>query len=144
MARCLMKAMVVPVTFCGEAMKTAIYLLNHVPTHSLDGLTPYEAWHKRRLVVHHLCTFGCVAHMKHLGPGIDKLVDRSTLAIFVGYEEDAKAYMAYDPSSKWVIITGDVTFEEHRRWDWMTATNRDAALPVEHLAVTYNDEYHNV
>ena len=84
-----------------------------------------------------------MAHVKRLGPGIDKLADRSTPAIFVGYEEGAKAYRAYDPSSKRVIITRDVTFEEQREWDWATTANGDATPTVEHLVVTYSDEEHN-
>jgi transposase InsO family protein len=43
MARCLLKAMAVPGPFWGEAVKTAVYLLNRAPSRSLNGVTPYEA-----------------------------------------------------------------------------------------------------
>jgi transposase InsO family protein len=43
MARCLLKAKGVPGRFWGEAVTTAVYLLNHAPTASLAGKTPFEA-----------------------------------------------------------------------------------------------------
>jgi hypothetical protein len=123
MARCLLKSMAVPPTFWGEAVKTSVYLLNRAPMRSVDGMTPYEAWHGKKPSVHHLRTFGCVAHVKRLGPGIDKLADRSTPMIFVGYEEGSKAYRVYDPATKKVRITRDVKFEEQRKWDWTGMAN---------------------
>jgi hypothetical protein len=78
MARCLLKSKGVPGEFWGEAVSTAVYLLNRAPTRSFQGKTPYEAWYKKKPRVHHLRTFGCVAHVKKTGPGISKLSDRST------------------------------------------------------------------
>jgi hypothetical protein len=45
---------------------TAIHLLNLSPTRSLQGKTPYEAWHGRTLVVSYQKSFGCVAYTKDL------------------------------------------------------------------------------
>jgi hypothetical protein len=103
-------------------------------------MTPYEAWHGRKPAVHHLRTFGCVAHVKRLGPGIDKLADRSTPMIFVGYEEGSKAYRVYDPATKKVRVTRDAKFEEQRRWDWTATTNTSAPPLDEPLVVVYSDE----
>lgn len=43
MARCLLKSKSVPGEFWGEAVSTAVYLLNRAPTKSLQGMTPFEA-----------------------------------------------------------------------------------------------------
>jgi hypothetical protein len=56
------------------------------------GKTPYELWHGRTPAVHHLRTFGYVAHVKSTGPKVMKLDDRSKPMIFVGYEPGTKAY----------------------------------------------------
>jgi hypothetical protein len=109
--------MAVPATFWGEAVKTAVYLLNRSPRRRVDDMMVYEAWHGKKPYVHHLRTFGCVAHVKRLGPGIDKLADRSTLMIFIGYEEGSKAYRVYDLATKKVQITCDIKFQEKRKWD---------------------------
>jgi hypothetical protein len=64
---------------------TAVYILNCSPTKALNGRTPYEAWHGRKPTVSHLRVFGCLAFGKELGH-IDKLDDRSTLGVFIGYD----------------------------------------------------------
>lgn len=102
-------------------------------------MTPYESWHGRKPAVHHLRTFGCVAHVKRLGPGIDKLADRSTPMIFIGYEEGSKAYRFYDPVAKKVRVSRDVKFEELRRWDWTGSANATLYLEQD-LEVIYSDE----
>jgi transposase InsO family protein len=61
MARSLLKGRSVPAEFWGEAVVTAVYLLNRAPTKSLAGRTPYEAWHGKKPTVEHLRTFGCGA-----------------------------------------------------------------------------------
>ena len=45
MARALLKQQGVPAKFWGEAVVTAVHLLNRSPTKSLQGKTPYEAWY---------------------------------------------------------------------------------------------------
>jgi transposase InsO family protein len=57
MARSILKARGVPAKFWGEAVVTAVYLLNRAPTKSLSGKTPYEAWHDVKSTVDHLHTF---------------------------------------------------------------------------------------
>jgi transposase InsO family protein len=44
-ARCMLKGMGVPAHFWGEAVSTAVFLLNRSHTRSIEGHTPYEAWH---------------------------------------------------------------------------------------------------
>jgi hypothetical protein len=43
MAPSLLKSCGKPTMFWGEAVATAVYLLNRAPTKALDGVTPYEA-----------------------------------------------------------------------------------------------------
>ena len=87
-----MKAMGVPCAFWGEAVRTAVHILNRSPTRSLQGITPYEAWRKKKPAVDYFRTFGCVAHVKLVGPGVTKLADRSRPGIFLGYKPGTKGY----------------------------------------------------
>ena len=80
----MMKSMSVLAYFWAEVMRTAVYLLNRAPTRSLEGVTPYEAWHGGKPNVQHLRTFGCTVHVKRVGTGITKLSDRSTPMVFEG------------------------------------------------------------
>ncbi|CAA6661431.1 unnamed protein product [Spirodela intermedia] len=46
-ARSMLKAKGLPGWFWGEAVATAVYILNRCPTKSVDGMTPFEVWHGR-------------------------------------------------------------------------------------------------
>ena len=69
MARCMLKAKNLPGYFWGEAVTTAVHILNRAPTRALDGKTPFEAWHGERPHVHYFRTFGCIGHVKNTRPG---------------------------------------------------------------------------
>jgi hypothetical protein len=58
----MLKAKGLPAAFWGEAVTTAVFILNRSPTTSLKGVTPYEAWHGKKPDVSFLRTFGCVGH----------------------------------------------------------------------------------
>jgi transposase InsO family protein len=83
MARSMMKAKAMPAEFWGEAVSTAVFILNRAPTKSLKGTTPFEAWHGRKPDVSFLRTFGCVGHVKKTKPNLAKLEDRSTPMVFL-------------------------------------------------------------
>jgi hypothetical protein len=117
-ARCLLKAKGLPAWFWGEAMNTAVYLLNRVPTKAVEGKTPFEAWYGKKPAVHHLKTFGCIVYVKNTTPHLKKMEDRGRKMIFVGYERGSKAYRAFDPATKRVHVTRDVVFDESAQWDW--------------------------
>jgi hypothetical protein len=68
--------------------------------------------------VQYLRTFGCVAHVKKIGPGITKLADRSVPMVFIGYEQGTKGYMFFDPVEKKFHVSRDVIFEESKAWNW--------------------------
>lgn len=57
-------------------MVIVVHLLNRSPTRSLQGKTPYKAWHGRALAVAHLRVFGCICFAKKLNQ-VWKLDDRS-------------------------------------------------------------------
>jgi hypothetical protein len=89
----------------GEAVNAAVYVLNRCPMKSIDGMTPFEAWHGRKLVVHHLRTCGCIVYVRNMTPHLKKLEDRGPKMIFLSYESGSKAYCAYDPIMKRVHVT---------------------------------------
>jgi hypothetical protein len=117
-ARSMLKAKGLPRWFWGEAVNAAVYVLNRCPTKSVDGMTPFEAWHGRKLMVHHLKTFGCIVYVRNMTSHLKKLEDRARKMIFIGYESGSKVYRAYDPITKRVHVTRDVVFSEQAQWDW--------------------------
>ncbi|WVZ50371.1 hypothetical protein U9M48_001629 [Paspalum notatum var. saurae] len=117
----LLKAKGLPAWFWGEAVHTAVYLLNRVPTKAVEGKTPFEVWYGKKPAVHHLKTFGCIVYVKNTVPHLKKLEDRGRKMIFVRYEKGSKAYRAYDPVAKRVHVTRDVVFDEAAQWDYTDA-----------------------
>jgi len=113
MARALLKQRGMPVKFWGEEVVTAVHLLNRSPTKSLQGKTPYEAWHGRAPVVAHLRVFGSLCFVKELNQ-VRKLDDRSRPGVFIGYADGAKACRVYDPVLRRVLVSRDVVFDEAR------------------------------
>lgn len=118
MARSLLKDMKMPAYFWGEAVTTAVYLLNRAFTKSIQGKTPYEVWRKKKPNISHLRTFGCIAHVKTALPHLSKLQDRSKAMIFIGYEPGSKAYRCYDTNTQRLHISRDIVFDESKHWDW--------------------------
>ena len=117
MARSMLKAMHVPGRFWGEAVLTAVFILNRSPTRSVEGMTPHEAWYGAKPPVHFFRTFGCVAHVKVAGGHQKKLNDRSTPMVFIGYEPGSKAYRFYNPGTGRTHISCDAVFDEGHPWD---------------------------
>jgi hypothetical protein len=113
----MLKAKSLSGIFWCEVIAMAVYVLNQCSMKGVIGKTPYEAWHGRKPTVHHLCTFGCVAHVKNTAPNLKKLDNRSRPMIFIGYEEGTKGYRMYDPSTERVCVTQNVVFDEQAQWD---------------------------
>jgi hypothetical protein len=111
-ARSMLKAKGLSGWLWGEAVNTAVYVLNRCPTKNIDGMTPFEAWHGRKPVVHHLRAFRCIVYVRNMTLHLKKLEDRGHKMIFVGYKSGSKAYCAYDPIMKHVHVTHDVVFNE--------------------------------
>ncbi|WVZ84977.1 hypothetical protein U9M48_031942 [Paspalum notatum var. saurae] len=127
MARSMLKAKGMPAAFWGEAVSTAVYILNRSPTKSLENKTSFEAWHGRKPDVTHLRTFGCIGHVKVTRPNLAKLEDRSKPMVFLGYEAGSKAYRLYDPVERRVHVSRDVVFDEAASWDWARPSDGEAA-----------------
>ncbi|WVZ67203.1 hypothetical protein U9M48_016315 [Paspalum notatum var. saurae] len=136
MARCMLKAKGMPTAFWGEAVTTAVYILNRASTKALDGQTPFEAWHGHKPNVSHLRTFGRVGYVKVTKPGLSKLEDRSKPMVLLGYEAGSKAYRMYDPVERKVVISRDVVFNESACWDWTESGAGENAQQQRQAAVT--------
>ena len=128
LVRSMLKEKNLPRELWGEAVNTAVYLLNRASTRSLKGLTPYEAWIGRKPSVEHLRIFGLVVHVKCTKVPQKKLEDRSSPMVFVGYEIGTKAYRCFDPVNGSLHISRDVVFEENAKWDWSNLKESTSTL----------------
>ena len=111
----------------GEVVATAVYLLNRCPTKSVEGMTPFQAWHGKKPAVHNLRIFGCIAHVRNTSSHLKKLEDKSRKMIFIGYEAGSKAYRAYNPTTNCVHVSRDIVFDEAAQWDWDSDTEKQVS-----------------
>lgn len=95
-----------------EAALTTVYLINLLPTYTLQWDTPYFRLHKRQPSYSSLRVFGCSC-FPHLGPYVsNKLAARSVECVFIGYSPLHKGYKCLDPSSGRVYVSRHVLFNE--------------------------------
>ncbi|KAI5350958.1 hypothetical protein L3X38_003849 [Prunus dulcis] len=96
MIRSMMSCANLPIFLWGEALKTANYVLNRVPTKSINQI-PYEIWNGRKPSLKHLRTWGCKAEAKPYNPAEKKLDPKTISCHFIGYPERTKGYRFYCP-----------------------------------------------
>ena len=118
MARCMLFEKKLPKLLWVEAVNTSVYLLNRLPTKSVQSKTPIEAWSGVKLSVKHLKVFGsfCYLHVPSVKRG--KLDERAEKGVFVGYAAESKGYKIYSLSRMKIVISRDVHFDENSYWNW--------------------------
>eukprot|EP00952_Eustigmatos_sp_NYUAD-ZCMA_P008055 33800-Eustigmatos_ZCMA.PRE.1 len=100
-------------TFWADAMNTAVYLTNRLPTSALEGRTPYEALFGKPAKVDHLRVFGCKVWAHVYDRDRKKLDAKAWRGILVGYHESNRTcYRVYDPMCGRVKHSVHVTFDE--------------------------------
>jgi len=105
--------------FWGEAMLTACYLLNRIPS-KRNKITPYELWYNESPKLSFLRVWGCRAVVRLTEPKRRNLGERGIDCIFVGYAEHSIAYRFYVLESNGyvpvnsIIESRDAIFDENR------------------------------
>ena len=112
MVRSMLADSQLPKSFWAEALATATYLRNRSPTIAVKGKTPYEAICGEKPKVRHLRVFGCTAYSHIPKDERQKLDAKARKCIFLGYSSNRKGYRLYDQSSRKVIHSRDVKFNE--------------------------------
>ena len=118
-ARSIMFSSNVPKQFWGEAVLTAAYLINRLPSRVLKFQTPCQLLLKtypdtRILSQIPSRVFGCSVFVHTSQVNRSKLDPRSIKCIFVGYAPTQKGYRCYSPSTKRFYTSMDVTFMENQ------------------------------
>lgn len=143
----------VPTRFWGEAILTATYLINRMPSRVLDFHSPLEKF-QGIFPTSHLVSqvpfklFGCSAFV-HIYPQYrGKLDARALKCILLGYSANQKGYKCFSPTTRKFYNTMDVTFfedipfypnyviqgenniHEFQNWDWTYLMNSDSPTQV--------------
>jgi len=111
--RSMLSKSIVPVSLWMYALKTAMYLLNRVPSKAVQK-KPFESWTGRKPSLRHLHVWGCQAEVRIYNPQEKKLDARTTTVYFIGYPAKSKGYMFYCPThSTRTVESGNARFIEN-------------------------------
>ncbi|RVW22233.1 Retrovirus-related Pol polyprotein from transposon TNT 1-94 [Vitis vinifera] len=104
------------ISYWGEAITSAAYLINRVPSNSINFQTPLQALTNAVVAptVPNLPprVFGCVAFVHLHKHQCTKLTSYALQCVFVGYALHKKRYRCYHPPTRQMYITMDVVFHE--------------------------------
>ena len=133
----------VPTYLWGEALSSAVYVINRTPSRVLGFRRPLDvlAGHCTlpsvvKLMPH---VFGCVVYV-HLSPQHrTKLEPRALKCVFVGYGSTQKGYKCYHPETRKFYTSMDVVFDESKL-HYSTIGFEYAYVPENVLQSTNSDD----
>ena len=111
MATCLLIDAGLPKRFWGEAVLTATYLQNRLPSRSISK-TPYELWWGKKPDLQHLRVFGSEAFVHIPDSKRTKMDSKAKKLVFVGYSMEHKGYRFVDPETDVITVSRDAKFIE--------------------------------
>ncbi|CAJ2662733.1 unnamed protein product [Trifolium pratense] len=125
-ARALLFSSKVPNYLWGEAVLTAAYLINRMPSKVLNFQTPIDTFKEcfpSTRVSNDLTlkNFGCTAFV-HEHKNVGKLEPRAIKCVFVGYSPTQKGYKCFDPKNKKMeaVLEEMKALEKNKTWSIMT------------------------
>ncbi|WOG86646.1 hypothetical protein DCAR_0205863 [Daucus carota subsp. sativus] len=112
-ARALLSQMNVPKPYWADAVSTACFLINRMPSSVLNGRFPYKIlFPDKPLYPVEPKIFGSTCFVRDVHQNLSKLDPKSVKCIFLGYPRLQKGYRCYCPSLNKYLVSIDVTFME--------------------------------
>lgn len=111
-ARALLFHAQLPSKFWYDAYATAAFIINRIPSQSLDHVSPYEILFKIKPAYSLFRTFGCLCYPFLGSTRVDKLSPKSVACIFLGYAPNHKGYLCYDTTTTKTYTSRHVVFHE--------------------------------
>ncbi|CAH9077265.1 unnamed protein product [Cuscuta europaea] len=133
LARTLLQEAKLPPTFWVDALYTATYIINRLPTSILRGLSSFEILFQKSPDYNFFRVFGCACFPNFVASSSNKLSPRSIMCVFLGYAPGYKGYGCLNPRTGRVYIIRDVVFHEtsfpYSDLCTSTSSSLPAALP---------------
>lgn len=101
-----------PLHFWVDAVYTATYIINRLPTPLLQGLSPFEKLFSKPPDYTLLRVFGCECFPNFPAKSSNKLSPRSVRCVFLGYAPHYKGYRCLDSKTGRVYVSRYVVFHE--------------------------------
>ncbi|KAM1099692.1 hypothetical protein ACFX15_006016 [Malus domestica] len=108
----LLQTASLPAQFWSFACQVAVYLINRMPTSTLNNKSPFELLFHSIPDIIHLRIFGCSCFPLLRPYNSTKLQPRTTKCIFLGYASKYKGFICYEVSHKRIYVSRHVIFDE--------------------------------
>ena len=115
LTRSMMVQANLPISFWGDALLTAAYILNRVPSQYVSS-TPYELWHDKKPNLEHLRPWGSARYVHNANHKYGKLGPRARNHTFIRYHKGSKGYVMFGEhldGGKTEVDSLDVDFIEN-------------------------------
>ena len=112
-ARALYFQSKVPISFWGECVATATYIINRIPSPILNHQTPFYKLYQQKPDYSIMIVFGSLCYTSTLPSTRHKFTPRAHPCVFIGYPKGYKGYKVYNLVTKTFQISRDVVFQEN-------------------------------
>ena len=123
-----------PKHFLADAVSTAFFLINRMPSSVLNWATPcHQLFPNKPLFPIDPKVFGCTCVVRNVCPQVSKLDPKSLKCIFVGYYRVQKGYRCYCLTLRRYFVSTNVAFFETTSFSLpstITSTREDDDLLV--------------
>lgn len=102
-----------PVSFWGECVLAATYIINRTPTMANNGVTPYELLFGKPPSYNQMKIVGCLSYVRNSSKQKDKIDARAERCMFVGYPQGQKGWRVYNMKTREFLVSRDVIFYEN-------------------------------
>lgn len=140
-ARCMLHTSNLPKKIWADAVATACYIQNRIPSKAIVALTtPLTLWCGKSTTLSHFKIFGCTAYAHIPDEHRQKLDIKTNKCIFVGYGEvqGNKGYLLYDQYKRQYLVSRNVVFDED---SLLKGIFHPQTQPIQNL---HNNDLHNI
>src|SRR5271170_1847904 len=146
MACTMLDASGAPLELWADAILSACHIRNRLPSRTLEGKSPYEAWNGRKPTVGHIRKWGCKVYRlinKKTGRKKFQKDFKSVEGYLVGYELPGGVnYRIYHPETKAFKVSRDVLFDEEEFFNTRHITGHsDKILPSTEISTEDNADH---
>lgn len=128
MARTMLQEAETSLVFWGEAMATAVFILNRWLTRALERQTPMGPLTESRPRVEFFRVFGCLSYRLVDLQHRTKFETKSKLCVLIGYCTRSRVNLAIDLHIKHVHVIRNVRCFEDNFFDWSKASSSAASV----------------
>ncbi|KAI3785937.1 hypothetical protein L1987_45063 [Smallanthus sonchifolius] len=102
----------IPASFWVDAFTSATYIINRVPSPTLESKSPYQLLFNQIPTYSNFRVYGCQVFPYLRDYAKHKLEPRSLPCVFIGYSTHYKGYRCLDPTTKRIFISRHARFNE--------------------------------